>query len=100
MDEELRLAKALPWEVRNRTERHGHSQMLKVHKSAHEGTQIVFAAIGLAGISSHGVGWWVVVHRYWVRNAKQLRLHLIVSENRRQWYGNMMLWSQHDWRRP
>lgn len=59
MDEELRLAKALPstpWEVRNRTERHGHPQLLKVLKSAHEGTQIIFAVIGLAGVSSHGDG--------------------------------------------
>ena len=57
------LAKALLLEVRNRTERHGHSQLPKVLKSAHEGTQIVFAAIGLAGISSEEMGWRDVVHR-------------------------------------
>ena len=94
------LIKPLSLERGNRSKKRGPSQILETPENAHQGTQILFVAIGVDGISCNVDGWRDFVNRYQIHSATKLRLHLIVSESEEQWLKNRTLWSGYDRQGP
>ena len=75
-------------------------ELVDTLKTAERGSQIIFVAIGLDGISGNVPGWREFVEVFQNRCRKALQMNLMIAESVEQWHAAQLLWSKLDWYGP
>ena len=73
-----------------------HSALAK----AKQGTQVIFVAIGIDGVSCNEAGWNEYVNHFEITDPRKLQLFIVFAESFLQWHQSQILWSHHDWKGP